>query len=348
MRGAQVVYKSDNKRLPQRYKSCTNPRNSHATGPRLTSVSLVSVSAPVLIVGFNRPEHLAGTIRALAISEPKTVLLAIDGPRQDKPSDLDLCTASQRCVDLIAWPCEVRTRFRSQNLGIRYAVADAVTWAVDLYGSVIVLEDDAEPGPDAVSFANKMLQQHASDNHIGHINLYNVVPEIHLSTPHLSTRLSRYPESYAWATWHRAWKHYDDNLSWTSEKPILRQVLKDQGYWRSRKWTQNLHDARTERIDTWAYRWIATLWRHGFVCVSPNRNLVRYTGQQGGTHTRRRQRWSELDVSILPTDEFGPSAIDHMADAWLARKIFRETQFGYIEGLVASSALGLLRAIQRS
>jgi hypothetical protein len=304
----------------------------------------MSLSAPVLIVGFNRPEHLAGTIRALAISQPKTVLLAIDGPRPGKPSDANLCVASQRCVDLITWPCDVKTRFRSQNLGIRYAVVDAVNWAVDLYGSVIVLEDDAEPGPEAISFADAMLQQHAADNHIGHISLYNMVPERHLSAPHQSTRLSRYPESYSWATWHRAWKQYDDNLSWISETSTLRQMLEDQSYWRARKWTQNLRDAETERIDTWAYRWIASLWRHHFVCVSPNRNLVRYTGQQGGTHTRRQQRWNELVISTLPADTSRSSAIDYKADAWLAREIFRETAFGYIEGLAASSALGLLRA----
>jgi len=304
----------------------------------------MNLSAPVLILGFNRPEHLAGTIRALENSRPKTVLLAIDGPRQGKPSDADLCAASQRCVDLITWSCEVKTRFRPRNLGIRYAVTDAVSWAIDLYGTVIVLEDDTEPGPEAISFAHTMLQRHAADSHIGHISLYNVVPELHLSAPHQSTRLSRYPESYAWATWHRAWKQYDDNLSWISEPSTLRQIFEDQGYWRSRKWTQNLRDAQTERIDTWAYRWLASLWRHRFVCISPNRNLVRYTGQQGGTHTRRRQRWSELDVSTLPADTSRSSAIDYKADAWLAREIFRETAFGYIEGLAASSVLGLLRA----
>lgn len=301
----------------------------------------------MLIIGFNRPQHLVGTIQSLAVSQPLTVLLAIDGPRQGKPSDGGLCAASQRCVDLITWPCEVKTRFRSQNLGIRYAVVDAVNWAIDLYGSVIVLEDDAEPGPEAILFANTMLQQHASDNHIGHVSLYNVVPKLHLSAPHQSTRFSRYPESYAWATWHRAWKYYDDDLSWIFETSDLRQTLNDQGYWRSKKWTQNLRDAQTGRIDTWAYRWIASLWRHNLVCVSPNRNLVRYTGQQGGTHTRRRQRWSELDVSALPADMSRSSAIDHKADAWLSRQIFRETAFGYIEGLAASSVLGLLRADRR-
>lgn len=272
------------------------------------------------------------------------VLLAIDGPRPGKPNDVELCSASQRCVDLITWPCDVKTRFRTQNLGIRYAVADAVSWAIDLFGSVVVLEDDAEPGPEAIPFANAMLEQHVSSPHLGHISLYNVVPEMYLTRPNQSTRISRYPESYAWATWHRTWKHYDDDLSWISETSNLKQLFMDQDFWRSRKWTQNLHDAQANRIDTWAYRWIASLWRHQLLCLSPNRNLVRYTGQLGGTHTRRRQRWSELAISQLPADSPSSSTIDHKADAWLARNIFRENALGYVEGLAASSALGLLRA----
>lgn len=306
----------------------------------------MSVETPVLIVGFNRPRHLARTIQALAVSSPRVVLLAIDGPRQGNASDIELCAASQRCVELITWPCTVNTRFRMQNLGIRYAVADAVNWAIDLFGSVIVLEDDAEPGPQAVSFAHSKLIEHSSDNHIGHINLYNLVPELSLTQPSQPTRLSRYPESYAWATWHRAWKHYCDDLSWLSDGSTLKQLFQNEPLLRSRRWSLNLHDALAERVDTWAYRWIASLWRHQFVCVSPNRNLVRYTGQERGTHTRRRQKWDELEIRALPSGTTGALTIDYRADAWLAKYVFRESISGNIEGLAATTALAILNAFR--
>lgn len=304
-------------------------------------------AAPVLIIGFNRPEHLASTIRALASSRPESVLLAVDGPRPGSPSDAEKCIASQKCVDAITWPCRIETRFRNQNLGIRFAVADAVNWAIDLYGCVTVLEDDAEPGPEAISFADSMLKRHAPDSHIGHISLYNVVPKQHLTRPHQPTRLSNYPESYAWATWHRAWKYYDDDLSWVLDTYALQQLLESRNFWKSQKWRRNLRDAQAGRIDTWAYRWVASLWRHHLECVSPNRNLVRYTGQKAGTHTRRRQRWNELNISELPLETPNPPALDVKADAWLTQNVFRETAFGYVEGLVASSALALLGALRR-
>lgn len=312
----------------------------------ITSVADVTDSAPVLIVGFNRPDHLANTIRALANSAPQSVLLAIDGPRTGNSVDIEKCRASQNCVNLISWPCSIQTRFRTQNLGIRYAVTDAVSWAIDLFGRVIVLEDDAEPGPEAIPYANAMLRHHAVNRHIGHISLYNVVPEKHMTRSQQPTRLSRYPESYAWATWQRAWKYYDDDLSWLSDEASFERLSQDLSTWRLRKWMQNFRDARASRIDTWAYRWIAALWRHQLLCLSPNRNLVRYTGQQHGTHTRRRQRWSELNVSSLPAPTSEPMYLDTMADNWLARNIFRETASGYLEGLAVSSALTILGTIR--
>jgi hypothetical protein len=303
----------------------------------------VTNSAPVLLIGFNRPEHLARTIRGLASSEPRTVLLAIDGPRPGNSIDSVMCKASQRCIDEISWKCDVKTRFREQNLGIRYAVVDAVNWAIDLYGRVVVLEDDAEPGLEAVSFADMMLTRHQSDNHIGHISLYNVVPESHLARRENPTRLSLYPESYAWATWHRAWRMYQDDLSWIVDRSNLAEVLDHSNIWRPRKWSNNFRDAQALRIDTWAYRWIASLWRHQLLCLSPNRNLVRYTGQSEGTHTRRKQRWREQDVSTLPSLTTRPPTLDTKADSWLSKHVFRETSFGYVEGLATSLALKILQ-----
>jgi len=306
----------------------------------------VNTVAPVLLIGFNRPEHLAGTIRALALSRPDNVLVAIDGPRLGSPSDIELCSASQRCIEAITWPCRIETRFRTQNLGIRYAVVDAVNWAIDLFGRAIVLEDDAEPGPDAIPFADAMLKRYESEAHVGHINLYNLVPERYLTQPAQPARLSRYPESYAWATWQRAWQHYDDDLSSLVSRSSLEDLYEQPSTWGRRKWLRNLRDAHSARIDTWAYRWIASLWRHRLLCISPNRNLTRYTGQQSGTHTHRRQRWSELDISALPIETTGPPTLDASADSWLARKIFRETPSGCAEGMLNSLLLTVLRTLR--
>jgi hypothetical protein len=166
---------------------------------------------PVLLLGFNRPQKMAQLIAALSVSKPSQVLIGVDGPRVNNAKDADLVRLTQETAELITWPSTVVTRFRNENLGLRAAVVDAVTWATSEYGKVIVIEDDCIPGPDFVPFSTNMLERFENEPRIGHINGYNLVASENLSSPGSPIRLTRYPESYAWATWERAWKNYDND-----------------------------------------------------------------------------------------------------------------------------------------
>ena len=59
-----------------------------------------------------------------------------------------------------------------------------------------------------------MLNQQEGDRTIEHVSGFNLVPPEHHAISGFAPRLSRYPESYAWATWERAWTGYDDGLTW--------------------------------------------------------------------------------------------------------------------------------------
>ena len=154
---------------------------------------------------------MAQLIAALSVSKPSQVLIGVDGPRVNNAKDADLVRLTQETAELITWPSTVVTRFRNENLGLRAAVVDAVTWATSEYGKVIVIEDDCIPGPDFVPFSTNMLERFENEPRIGHINGYNLVASENLSSPGSPIRLTRYPESYAWATWERAWKNYDND-----------------------------------------------------------------------------------------------------------------------------------------
>ena len=99
----------------------------------------MSDSAPVLLLGFNRPEKMTQLINAIAHNEPRHVLIAVDGPRESRPNDRDLVQRTQATAALVNWSAKVDTRFRNENLGLRDAVVDAVSWATSEYGRVIVI-----------------------------------------------------------------------------------------------------------------------------------------------------------------------------------------------------------------
>ena len=291
---------------------------------------------------------MQGLIQSLSPLKPELILLAVDGPRNNRPNDADLVRQTQELASEITWDAEIRTRFRNTHLGLRRAVVDAVTWANDEYGRVIVLEDDVRAGPQLLDFLNHNLITHQENTKVAHINGYNLVPKEHLTHPDHASRLSIYPESYAWATWGRAWQKYDDNLTW-AQNASVKDIKKICGSTiGALRWKQNFSDAATERIDTWAYRWLASMWEYGWLMVSPNRNIATYTGFEGGTHTRSHQRWNEIPLKEVPAGSYAESVgeVDGAADYWLGARIFGENIKGLIRGVLATNYLSCTKFFQ--
>lgn len=284
---------------------------------------------------------MRGLIRSLEPLKPKLILLAVDGPKAGRTSDADLVRQTQNLVSEITWDTEIRTRFRGANLGLRKAVVDAVTWANSEYGRVMVLEDDVRAGPQLLEFLNHNLNTHQQNSKIAHINGYNLVPKVHLTNPDHASRLSIYPESYAWATWERAWQKYDDDLTWAKNASV-EDIKKACGSTiGALRWKLNFSDAASERIDTWAFRWLASMWEHNWFMVSPNRNIARYMGWKDGTHTRSLQSWIEPPVEEI-RDELQLESFqnpDLIADKYLAAEVFKETPFGVAIGFIKSILL---------
>lgn len=158
-------------------------------------------TTPLLVLAYNRPEKMRNLIDALRPLAPKTLFLAVDGPRAGRPGDEDRVAAVHREIERIDWPTSIETRFRTANLGLRLAVADAVSWALDAHGQAIVIEDDVLPGRHFLPYAEHMLDTHRDDLRVEHVSGYNALPPERLAGGATGSRLSIYPESFAWATW---------------------------------------------------------------------------------------------------------------------------------------------------
>ena len=302
----------------------------------------------MLLLGYNRPIQMRGLIQSLAPVKPKLILLAVDGPRTYRANDVELVRQTQDLAGEITWDAEIRTRYRDTNLGLRRAVVDAVTWANSEYGRVIVLEDDVRAGPQLLEYLNHNLNQHQENTKIAHVNGYNLVPKEHLSNPDHASRLSIYPESYAWATWERAWNKYDDNLTWAKNASV-QDIKKICGSTiGALRWKQNFSDADAGRIDTWAYRWLATIWDNKFNIISPNENISRYTGRENGTHTFIKAKYQEPSIGILKIDQNNTNQkIDDLAERWLRENIYLETARGVAGGIVISWLLNIRYIVKR-
>ena len=57
-----------------------------------------SVTEPVLVMAFNRPDHLAVLLNRLREVQPQRLYVAIDGARADRPDEAERV---QACRDLV-------------------------------------------------------------------------------------------------------------------------------------------------------------------------------------------------------------------------------------------------------
>ena len=304
-------------------------------------------TTPVLLLGYNRPEKVRQAIAAISLSSPRDLLFAVDGPKGHAIDDARRVHETQNAIECIDWNCRVQTRFRTSNLGLKSAVVDAVSWAISEFDRVIVIEDDAKPGPQLIDYTTSMLHYYQSDLQIAHINGYNMVPLDKLQYPNRHSRLSRYPESYAWATWGRAWHKYDDSLSWglNASLEVLSEITGS--YVGAMRWRQIFKDASAGRIDTWAVRWLATMWSHHMWCVSPNLSLVKYDGYSGGTHTRTNKSRIQNEVSevrlMASFDIHDQTTADPESDTWIRRSYFDDSIKGIVKTIAARNLLKLLK-----
>jgi hypothetical protein len=296
---------------------------------------------PIVILGYNRADNLQRLLNNLRTSRPQTIIFSVDGPKPHIPGDEENVAAVRKLAETIDWTDDVETRFRESNLGLKAAVSDSVSHAVSKFGRAIILEDDTAPNYNFAPYMTAMLDRYSSEREIEHISGYNLVPSDKLAHPNHGSRLTRYPESFAWGTWERAWSGYDDSLEWAlnaSLKDIARITGSLAG---AMRWKQNFHDAASERISSWAYRWISSMWSRDAFVLSPNANLVTYTGFDSGTHTVMKAPWSELELFDGDPSELaeGEPAYDARADEWVGRTIFAETAFGVTRGVAISAAL---------
>ena len=240
--------------------------------------------APILLVGFNRPDYMAEQIAAIRAARPQKLYLAVDGPRADRPGETDLCCQVRRCAKLIDWPCEVKTLFREKNLGCKYGVSGAITWFFENESEGIILEDDCRPTIDFLRFATEMLERYRDNGRIGAVsamNLYGMQTD-RAASYHFNTHIN----VWGWATWRRVWKNYTTNIEVYAQ--VCREVAeKGHATHRARKAALNAYDAVVAGLQTWDYQLGFMIMSHGLLVVTPCTKLVSNCGlgDKRGTNT---------------------------------------------------------------
>ena len=129
------------------------------------------------------------------------------------PDDVPACRETRLLAAQVDWPCEVKTLFRDANLGCRAAVSSAITWFFEHVEAGIILEDDCLPDLSFFPFCAELLEKYMHNDSVASISGDCFAPRRYRKGASYS--FSKYQHIWGWATWKRAWKHFDVNVTQT-------------------------------------------------------------------------------------------------------------------------------------
>jgi hypothetical protein len=245
----------------------------------------VLLQTPVLFLVFNRPDTTEQVFAAIRKARPPRLYIASDGARADRSDEAEIVAEVREIATAVDWPCEVKTLFREDNLGCKHAVSEAISWFFKQEEKGIILEDDCLPHPDFFSFCDELLELYADDERVSVITGNNFQNGRLIGDA--SYYFSKYNHCWGWASWRRAWKHYDVRLQcWPEWSQAHEWREKTPDTVERRYWSKIFKLVRAEKIDTWDYQWTASVWYQGGLTATPNVNLVSNIGfGPNSTHT---------------------------------------------------------------
>ncbi len=299
--------------------------NRHMSRPRCLNASMKS---PILFIVFNRPEQTRQVFEAIRRARPPKLYVVADGPRADRPGDVEMSEQTRRIATDVDWPCEVNTLFREANVGCRMSVSTGISWFFSQEPEGIILEDDCLPCASFFPFCEELLDRYRNVERVAMISGMNFCPTDEAAIE--SYRFSRFPHIWGWATWKRTWDHYDANLdAW----PTLRR-----GDWLrsrmnvpsgSRRFWKSMFDlTHMNYFDTWDYALYFSVLKMNTLAVIPKQSLIHNIGfSPDATHTRSPDPRLTPEVADMDFPLVHPSDVvaSPKHDIWVDLNIHRSS-----------------------
>lgn len=270
-------------------------------------ISENKINCPVTMIVFNREDNARKVFERVRQVKPPKLLVIADGPRENKEGEKELCEKTRSFIKDIDWPCEVLTEFAEKNMGCRNRIASGLTWVFSKVESSIILEDDCIPDLSFFFYCEELLEKYKDDERIMMISGDNKLLGKKTCTD--SYYFTRHVHIWGWATWRRAWSHYDlECKKWPSMKEggYLKAFFRKASH---RYYWEGLFNAYyKKRIPSWDGAWVYSVMAQSGLSIAPKVNLIQNVGvSKDATHTTTenvysRQLASKLDFPLKHPD----------------------------------------------
>ncbi len=234
--------------------------------------------APILLFVYNRPAHTRKVIHSLqdnALAGESELFIFSDGPKDE--TSCPAVEEVRRFIHTVKGFKKVTVIEQATNRGLADSIIEGVTSVVNEYGRVIVLEDDLIVAPGFLRFMNDALEIYRDVNRIGHIQACEFTGDPTLP----DTFLIKWTGSWGWATWKRAWKHFNPDGKELLAELERRRLTRTFDFNGKYGYTRMLRHQTEGKNNSWAIRWNASLFLRDMLSLNAGKSLVVNEGFDG-------------------------------------------------------------------
>lgn len=233
--------------------------------------------APIAVFAYNRPQHLLRTLNALKNNKEAVfsdLFIFLDGAKENNQNLI-------REVEIVAENCtgfaSKKIIKRDKNIGLANNIISGINQVLKDYDRIIVLEDDLMPSPYFLQFMNDGLFVYESDEIVASIHGYRHP----LKQPLPPLFFLKYPTSWGWATWRRAWLNFEPDGSKLLARLKEKRKTKEFDFNGNYRFTRMLQRQINGLNNSWAIRWYASVFLNDMLCLYPSESFIKDFGNDG-------------------------------------------------------------------
>lgn len=230
------------------------------------------IDVPVLLTFFVRAETFEKVFESVRKARPRILLLWQDGPRANRPDDIEGVEKCRKIAENIDWECEVHRNYHEENMGCDPSTFLAQKWAFTIVDKCIIMEDDRVPCDTFYQYCKELLDKYEFDTRVNHICGTNLMEDnVNCDADYFFAPFG----STTWATWKRVADEWDEQYSFLENNDYFINCLKNSV---GKERITSAHNTAQWHKDTGKQYWETILGMGGMlqnrVAIIPKKNMI--------------------------------------------------------------------------
>lgn len=250
--------------------------------------------APIVLFVYNRLNHTKRTLEALKknkLADKSHLYIFSDGGKNT--SDINKVNSVREYIQNIDGFKKIEVIEKDKNMGLAKSIINGVTEIVNLYGKIIVLEDDLETSPYFLMYMNEGLKLYKDNPKVISIHGY-----IYPITGLPESFFIKGADCWGWATWRNSWKIFEPDGKKLLNELVKKNLQKEADFNNSYQYTKMLKDQINGKNNSWAVRWYMSAFLSDKLSLYPGKSYVQNIGHDiDATHCTIETDLFDIDLN---------------------------------------------------